>query len=47
MTVAASAAPGGATGAEDDKPSRLAKRVRKDIAFVKIFEYENDGGSIF
>lgn len=32
VTVAARAAPGGATaGAGDDRPSKLARRVRKDI----------------
>jgi hypothetical protein len=31
VTVAARAAPGGATGAGDDRPRRLARRVRRDI----------------
>lgn len=32
VTVAARVAPGGATaGAGDDRPSKLARRVRKDI----------------
>lgn len=32
VTVAARAAPGGATaGAGEDRPSKLARRVRKDI----------------
>ena len=31
MTVAARAAPGGAMGAGDDKPRRLARRARRDI----------------
>jgi hypothetical protein len=31
VTVAASAAPGGATGAGDDRPRRLVIRVKRDM----------------
>ena len=31
MTVAARAAPGGTAGAGDDRPRRLARRVRRGI----------------
>jgi hypothetical protein len=31
VTVAARAAPGGATGTGEERPRRLARRVRKDI----------------